>query len=227
MSDIFREVDEDVRDERFAKLWQKFQVPVIVLAVLIVAASGGWRYYETARVRQAEEAGARFEAAVQLVRDGKAAEADAAFASIIQQGPAGYALLSRFRQANAMAARDALGAVKLYDAISGDGTVPVLMQDIARLRAAALRLDDADTNELNQRLGSLAQTAGPFRHSAREYLALAALKSNDLEAAGRWLDAIIVDTQSPLAMRQRAELLLGLVAAGKPSSQQENSSVAK
>ena len=36
MSDIFREVDEDLRHEQYKKLWDRFGIYVIGLAVLIV-----------------------------------------------------------------------------------------------------------------------------------------------------------------------------------------------
>jgi hypothetical protein len=60
-------------------------------------------------------------------------------------------------------------------------------------------------------------TAGdnPFRFSAREALALAALKHDDFETAGRQLDTIVVDPQAPASMRQRAEALLALVRSSK------------
>ena len=43
MSDIFDEVDEEVRREQFKKLWERYGNLFVALAVLIVAAVGGWR----------------------------------------------------------------------------------------------------------------------------------------------------------------------------------------
>ncbi len=41
MSDIFGEVDEEVRRERLQQLWDKYSVYIIIVAVLIVAGIGG------------------------------------------------------------------------------------------------------------------------------------------------------------------------------------------
>jgi hypothetical protein len=142
-------------------------------------------------------------------------EADAAFQDLIKQGTPGYALLARFRGAADVAVTDAAKAVQIYDALAADAKIPGLMQDVARLRAAMLRLDEADAAEVKRRLEPLAQTGAPFRNSAREMLAYAAFKTDDFEAAGRWLDQIVVDLQAPAGLRQRAETLLGLVAASK------------
>ena len=46
MADIFHEVDEEVRREQLKKLWERYSIHFIALAVLIVAAVGGWRGYE-------------------------------------------------------------------------------------------------------------------------------------------------------------------------------------
>jgi len=46
VSDIFREVDEEVRRDQFKKLWERYGIFFIALAVLFVAAVGGWRGYQ-------------------------------------------------------------------------------------------------------------------------------------------------------------------------------------
>ncbi len=216
MADIFREVDEEVRRDKALEFWTRHQNLLIGLAILVVAAAGGWRYYQNSLKVAAEAAGARYESAAQVLQDGKAAEGDDALRGIIAQGPPGYALLARFRSAAALAASDPAKAVTIYESLANDAAVDPNLRDIARLRAAIVRLDTADMNELRTRLEPLAQVGGPFRNSAREYLAVAALKAGDLDAAGKWLDAIVVDQQAPAQIRARAEALLGLVSSGKP-----------
>ena len=215
MSDIFREVDEEVRRDKALEFYKKHQNLMIAAGLAVVVAAGGWRYYQDRQRTAAEDAGARYEAALQLARENKSSDADAAFQDVIKQGPVGYALLAKFRGAAELALSDRPKAVAIYDALANDATVDPLMQDIARLRAAMLRLDQADAAEVKNRLEPLAAPGKPFRNTARELLAVAALKAGDMEAAGRWFDAIIVDAQAPQTIRQRAEALAGLVAAGK------------
>jgi hypothetical protein len=215
MSDIFREVDEEVRRDQAAQIWARYQNLFIGLAVLVIAATAGWRFYDHYRTKQAEEAGAKYEAALALARDGKSAEAEGSFEQIAKTGPKGYALLARLREAAEYGGSDPARAVQVYDAIAADGTIDALFQNVARLRAALLRLDDADEKEIEVRLAPMTANDNPFRFSAREALALAALKHDDFDAAGRQLDAIVVDAQAPAAMRQRAEALLAVVRSSK------------
>jgi hypothetical protein len=218
MTDFFREVDEEVRRDRALKFLQKFQIPLIAVTVLIVAATAAWRLYDSWRTNQAETAGAAYEAAEQLATEGKPTDAAAAFQAIAGKGPSGYVLLARFRAAATIAAGDPALAVKDYDGLAADATIGPLLQDVARYRAALLRLDAADPKEMDERLAPLTRTSDPFHNSARELLALSALKANDFKAAGNWLDMIVADPQVSDDTRQRAEALLGIVADHQTAS---------
>jgi hypothetical protein len=215
MSDIFREVDEEVRRDQALQFWHKYQNYAIGIAILVIAATAAWKAYTTYQVRAAETAGSRYEAALQLLRDGKTAEARTAFAALAQDAPAGYRLLANFATAAATAASDSAAGANAYDALANDAATPALMQSAAQIRAALLRLDDADLNELKRRLEPLTLAGKPFRNGAREILGYAALRANDFDLAAGQFDQIVVDPISTPSQRQRAEAMLAIVQAGK------------
>ena len=64
MSELFSEIDEDLRREKLKKLWEQYSVFIVAGAILIIAAVGGWRGYQYWQAKQAAEAGSAFEAAV-------------------------------------------------------------------------------------------------------------------------------------------------------------------
>ena len=65
MSELFDEVDEEVRREQLKKLWDEYSLYFIALMVLVVAAVGGWRGYQYLEAKKAAEAGAAFDKAVE------------------------------------------------------------------------------------------------------------------------------------------------------------------
>ena len=70
MSDIFREVDEEIRHERYKRLWDRFGPYLIAVALLIVvgtAAYRGWVYW---RETEAQASGDVFVQAVRLAEEG-------------------------------------------------------------------------------------------------------------------------------------------------------------
>ena len=112
MSDIFNEVDEEVRREKLQKLWDRHQGLIIGGAILIVVAVGGWRGYEWWQAKQAAEAGGAFQVAMTLSAEGKHAEAEAAFAKLAEKGVAGYRDLARLQAAGELVQRDSKAAVE-------------------------------------------------------------------------------------------------------------------
>ena len=98
MSDesLFREVDEEVRAERFQKLWKQYGAYVAGAAigvVLAVAGIKGWQYWQ---IQQAEAAGEQYLAAVTLLNAGKKEEADEALANLAKSSSTGFGELAMY-----------------------------------------------------------------------------------------------------------------------------------
>lgn len=211
MSELFDEVDEDVRRDQLKKLWDQYSIYIVAGALLIIAAVGGWRGYEYLEAKKAAEAGTAFERAVELSEQKKHAEAEAAFTSIAATAPSGYRMLARFRAAAEAASRDPQAGAKLFDEIAADRSVAASEQDLARIRAAGLLLETSTYPTMLQRLETAAAPGATYRHSARELLALSAWRANDTTAARKWLDLLANDGETPQSMRTRAEALQALL----------------
>ncbi len=213
MSDIFNEVDEEVRRERLRSLWERYSLLIIAFAILFVGSIAAWRGYEYWVSQRAAEAGAQFEAAAVLSEAGKNAEAEAAFAKVAADAPSGYRALARMRSAAAQAAATPADAVKTYDAIAADGTLGVLWQDLAAVRAGFLLVDTAPLADMTSRLTPLTEPGRPYRHSARELLALSAWRHQDAAAARKYIEMITADNETPPGTRARIDVLSSLIAA--------------
>jgi hypothetical protein len=211
VSELFDEVDEDVRRDQLKKLWDQYSIYLVAGALLIIAAVGGWRGYQYLEAKKAAEAGAAFDQAADLAEKNKPAEAEAAFTKLAAEAPSGYRTLARLRAAAEAAKRDPQAAVKLYDEIAADRSVNVPEQDLAKLRAAGLLLETTTYDNMLQRLEPAAAPGSTYRHSARELLALSAWRSNNVVATRRWLDLIANDGETPASLRTRTEALQALL----------------
>jgi hypothetical protein len=211
VSELFDEVDEDVRRDQFKRIWDQYSIYIIAGALLIIAAVGGWRGYQYLEAKKAAEAGAAFDHAVELSEQDKHSEAEAAFNSLAATAPSGYRLLARLRAAAEVASHDPQAAAKLYDEISADRSVGASERELAKVRAAGLLLETASYSTMLERLEAAAAPEATFRHTARELLALSAWRANDATAARKWLDLIANDADTPQGMRSRAEALQALL----------------
>lgn len=214
MSDIFREVDEDLRHEQYKKLWDRFGPYVIGAAVLIVAATAGFRGWEYWQGQRAAASGDRFIESIEASQAGNHEQAIDILEDLAAGSSGDYPVLAGFRLAAERAATgDLSGAVEEYDAIAGRSGVPDEVRNFARIRAAFIEVDNASADALRDRIGDLADTGNPWRHTARELIGLAAWRDGDNDTARAQFEAIVNDAETPGDLRQRAEVLLDLITA--------------
>ena len=212
MADIFREVDEDLRHERYLKLWRRWRY--WLLGVGVVALGGAVAYVMLTdaqeSARQAE--GRQFAAAMAEIEAGRGSQAAERLAMLAADSETGYAALARLGEADARARRgDITGAIQIYDVLAGDSRVDPLYRDLGALLAAQRLVDRASASEVNQRLAPLMAGHSPWRPLATELSAIAEMRAGNVEASRALFAELVSDPAAPLGQRQRAaELLLSL-----------------
>ena len=212
MSDIFREVEEDLRRARYRHLWERFGAYVIGLAVLIVVGTAAWRGYEYWQERQAAASGDRYIEAISIANGGDHAAAAAAFAAIQAEGNGSYPMLARLRAASERAlAGENDAAVAEFDAIAASSSTPPGLQAIARMRSALILADTLDLAQMRARIGDLAESGQAFRHAARDLLGMVAWRTQDYAGARGYFTQVLEDETAPTDLRQRAALMADLI----------------
>ena len=208
MTDIFSEVDEELRRDNFLALWKRYGKYVTALAVAIIVGTGGYvlyqRYTESHRLQRAQE----FMAAAEQIGQGDNSAAIGAFATVAQSAD-GYGILARFRMANLKnRAGDDSGAVAIYDAIAGDSGIPATFRDLATILAATHTLDKADPAALTAKLQPLTADSSPWRFTALELTGLLAHRANDDTKAKTIFAKLADDREAPQGVRARAAEIL-------------------
>jgi hypothetical protein len=218
LSDIFREVEEDIRREQFKNLWDKYGLFVIGLAVAIVviaSASVGWRAYTKS---QNEEMSAQYEAVAKAAETQLAPDAAAAFGALAAEGHGGYAVLAQMRQAEALqTAGDYKAAVAAYDAMASSAKAPQILRELAQLKAALILVDTASYEDIKLRLAPLTTEKGAWRNLAREAIGLSAYKAGSFVDAQKLFASIIEDSEAPAGLRERAHAMQALIAPSLPA----------
>lgn len=212
MSDIFKEVDEDVRRGRYLELWRKYGryvVGAVSAVVLVAVAVVLWREYQ---VRKSVAEGERFMTAVRVVESGGFERAAEAFAELAEDAGTGYATLARLRQARALAAAgDRMGAVAVYDELAADGSADPAFRQLAALMAVFHLMDVTAADDVAERLEPLAADDSPWRFTARELLGVLAVKRGNRDEARDVFTGIAGDEAAPVRARVRAAEFLAIL----------------
>lgn len=215
---FIREVDEELQRDRMAKLWKRYGPYVVGAVTVVVLATAGKVGWDAWQARQLEEQGAAFAAAEAALDRGEWAEAAEQFSNLATVRGADAAALAKLREAEArIASNDADAGLALLDDLAASASIDPILRDYAAVAAAQRRLGAVDPASLRTALAPQMVAGAPFRHSARELAALAALLAGDTAVAVDELRLLEADQSTPGDMRRRVmEMLAALGVAGNP-----------
>lgn len=212
MSDIFREVDEEIRRDELKGMWDRYGLYVLGLCAAVILGVGGYKGWQAYQASRAYSAGENFAQALNLQQEGKNADALKQYAKIAADAPGGYAGLAKFQVAGAHAqAGDIDKAIKVYDELAADSAIGPNLQGLARIRAGFLLLDRGKSADIETRVAGLNVSGNAWQNSAREILALSAQNQGDLQKAQSLYDAIVADPLAPQGVRERAQIMQSLL----------------
>lgn len=207
MSEIFREVDEALREDRAKVLWQRYGNLAISIVTAIILATAGyvfWKDYAEGRDQ------ALTDTLLAALEDSESDPTGAidALAVLAADASDRQGVIARLHEAALRAEiGDADGAVDVYRRLADDGSVQDAWRNLARLLAVLHSLDTGDPDQLADELRPLTAEDSPWRFSARELTGLLALRQGDTAEAQQIFDLLAIDPFAPSGIRARAEEL--------------------
>jgi hypothetical protein len=208
---LLREIDEELQQEKYSELWNKygkFFIAVVVVVVIGVGGYQGWRSYDLSNRQQQST---RFATAMNAIAE-QPEEARKTFAKMADDVSGGYALMAQFQNAGLLAkSGDRIAATAAYAKISSDTSIDAIYKDLAIILGALNDLDQADPATLTETLAPLRATENPWRHSATELTALVALRAGDKKTAGELLTSLSKDATAPNSMKARVSEIVSQI----------------
>lgn len=212
MSDVFREVDEELQQDRVKRLWHRYGTVSITVMAVILAGVAGWTWWQNDQLAQSQARTAELLSATVLI-DGDPARAAQALAALGQQDGS-LATLARLFEAGVQIHRaDTETAIALFDQIAGDTDTDPLWRDAAILQSAVLQVGRADPAVLSAMVDPLRGDDRPFRHTADEVAAAIALDAGDIDGARLIYERLAEDAATPGGLRQRADQMLAALGS--------------
>jgi len=216
--DLFDEVEEQLRSDRYVSLLRRLAPWVTGVLVAVLLGYFGFWGYKAWQDRNLATAAAAYQKGVASLSTGDVAGAQASFTAAEKAGAPGYKTLALMQQAAlALADNKTADAAKLYDQAAA-AAPNQLFGDLARLRAAQALLDTAPYAQLQTRLTPLTDAKRPFSLYAKEALAMAELMAGKTADARRDFSVLSLSLGAPDDMRQRAQLAVAAIDGGEAPS---------
>ena len=214
MVDVFDQVEEELRSERYKRL-ARVGLPILggilALALVLALAWWGWDSWQNSKADKASEA---YDRGMEALQANNAAGAKSAFEEAAKEGNGAYRSLALQQQAGlAMTAERPQDALRLFDeAIKADGE-PILA-DAAALKAAWIVMDTGALADIEKRLEPLTAEGRPYRPFAQHALAMARLQHGKTAEARELLVQIQLGQNVPDDLRQQAQAAIGMIDNG-------------
>lgn len=214
MTDLFEEVEEQLRSDRYKTLARKALPWIIgVAAAALIAALAYWGW-DVWRNRAIAEASTKYNAASEAFAGGDIPTARRHWTELSDSSAAGYKSLA-LMQLGALQLQEnkTTEAVKLFDQ-AADAAPDELIGDAARLKSAFALLDTAPYSDLEARLTPLTEEGRPYRLHAREALGFAKLMAGNAAAARTDFLVLSNSLGAPEGLKARAQAAVGLIDSG-------------
>ena len=232
MSDIFHEVEEEVRQERLQKWWKKYGDFVIAGVSAVVIGVAGYKLWQHYEQQQQLKAASQFQSAQMMSQAGQDDLAAQAYAEVAKHAPSGYALVAELSQADELLSSGRTNdAVALYMKLAD--TDKAGLGQVARMRAAWAQADTLSTDALKTLLAPLNDGKSQWRFMAGELLAYRAMRDGKAAESLAAYKTLAADKDAPASLRQRADAMVTLIETSggkdfgtvppppKPTAQQE------
>lgn len=214
MVDVFEQVEEELRSERYKRLARTW-LPVVggVLLVSLIAALAwwGWQSWETSK---AEKAAVAYQTGLEALEAGNPVAADVAFAQAVDNGNAAYKSLALQQRAGVAVATNKIPEAIAFLDEAAKANGDELLADPARLKAAMLLMDTATLADIEARLTPLTEEGRPLRPFAQEALAMARLQNGQLPQARELFVLLSLGQDVPESVQEKASAAIAMIDSG-------------
>ena len=207
---FYREVDEELRRDQLGDAWRRYRWLILGGTVLLIAAIGGFIWWQNHRQAQAAGQGEALVAALESMEKGAPAAAAPQIAELEKSGIPGYRASALFSRAGLLVeAGNLAAAAAVFGRIAADGDLPENYRHAALIRQTALEFDRMQPRAIVQRLRPLVRRGHPWFGSAGELTAFAHLREERPDLAARVFAALAADQTVPESIRSRAVQMAG------------------
>lgn len=203
MADLFSEVEEEVRKERWEQLWKSYGAFIIAGAGAVVLSVAGWQAWERYSAAQLQNASQEFNMAMTAAQTGTMAQAESDFMVFSADAPDGYAKISRFQTVVAQIAQGKRDAAVANLRELADDPNPLLSAP-AQLQLAWLLVETSPREEVEAVIAPLIDGESPWRFAAAEVEAYLDLHHGNRQDATAAYQALAINPGVSDGTRQRA-----------------------
>ena len=203
MSDILRQVDEDLRKDRLLKLWTSYRIYIVGSILITLISLSGYQYYLSSTQSKNEAIVEQYISSINLI------DSNASIQQLLELNDADNSFIKGLAQLKRaelyFVTENKEQAIELLESISVDESLNQIIRDLALYKYLMIQLDNMDKDLYFEIIDSENLNTSKFKYLFRELKALKYLVEGDRINSLEIFESIILDENSPIDLKIRSE----------------------
>jgi len=212
VSDIFQEVDKELREEKYKTIWNKYKYYIIGMFVLFVFGVGFNSFWKQDSLNEVNDRSARFFTAMELAQEDKksAILMLQEFVSKEKNSSKYHAMIASFAEAAIRRSdKDFTGALAIYNMISINN-ISIFYKDYAKLSSAEMLIALKNNNGAKIILENLSSSSSDLKFIAKEYLGYMQINDGNIAKAKDIFKSLAEEASVSTNMKNRSIEILSI-----------------
>lgn len=202
---FIREIDEELKNEKLKRIWDKYGLLIIIFVTLAVFAAVSFETFKAWQDRRNQEMSNTFAYALNLQNQGRFAEADEVLTSLVDADKGVYSNIAEMQKVNLLLEQNQTEkALSLLQDICNNEDFNPQIRDVALIKLASYKLENAPAQEIKDLLTPLLEQQSLWNLTAKELLAMLAVREKDYSQAIDLYQEISSAPKAPETMKARA-----------------------
>ena len=211
MSNLFNEIDDDLRQDRLKSIWASYKNSIFAAVIVISLILIGSESYQYLSKSKAEKSGLLFSQIIESIGDDNHELASDFIDELLESGSSDYKTYALLLRSENLISQDKLTEAKetYIDLIKKAENS--LIRDVAKLKLSYLNVDSSSFDEIEEELSIILEDDSPLSLFAYEVLAMSAYKHGLYQRGTEYLNIIVTNEKTTNGMFERAQMMLRVI----------------
>ena len=208
MSNLFNEIDDDLRQDRLKSLWANYKNSIYTVVIVISLVLIGSESYQYLSKSKTEKSGLLLSQIIESIIEDEPERINNYIDELLENGTSDYKTYALLLKSGNSISQDKLtDARETYTELIKKSENR-LIKDLAILKLSYLNVDFDSFDQIQQQLSTIQEEDSPLKLFAYEVLAMSAYKHGLYEKGAEYLNMIIENEKTTNGMFDRAQMML-------------------
>tara|TARA_B100000965_G_scaffold299344_1_gene257701 strand:- start:305 stop:937 length:633 start_codon:yes stop_codon:yes gene_type:complete len=209
MSDILRQVDEDLRKDKLLRIWRSYRIFIVGFILIIIVSLAGYQYYLSNEQSKNE---AVVEKYVNALNENNTSKSINQLIELDESSNAFIKGLAKLKRAELhFINNEEEIALELFEATANDRSLNRIIRDLAQYKLLMVQLDTIDKETYLKIIDQQNINENKFYHHLQELKAIKLLLEGDRNGSLRIFELILSSDESPIDIKTRSEKFIKIL----------------